>query len=96
MQRCDHLSTLADRGGDPLDRRCTDIADGEDAAPAGLQHMSKRAGVGAGQHKALGVERNARAGKPIGVRLGADEEKQVANGPLHILSGAIEDRKSVV
>jgi hypothetical protein len=75
MQRRDDLSALADRGGDPLDRRCADIADGEDAAPAGLQRMAKTAGVGAGQHEALGVQLNAGAGKPIGVRLGADEQE---------------------
>ncbi len=42
------------------------------------------AGVRAGQHKTLGVERDAGAGQPIGVRLGADEEEQVADRPPHL------------
>jgi len=77
VQRGDHLGALADRRGDAFDRGCANVADGEHAAPAGLQRVLMIARIGTGQHKAFGIERDAGAGKPIGVRLGADEQEQV-------------------
>src|SRR6185437_13321420 len=54
VQGCDHLRAFADGGRDPLGRARADIADGIDAAPAGLERAAIFAGVGAGQHEALG------------------------------------------
>ena len=57
------------------------------AAPAGLERAAIFAGVGAGQHEALGIERHARAFEPSGVRIGADEQEQVPGGPAHFFAG---------
>src|SRR5262249_27492889 len=64
VQGCDHLRAFADGGRDPLGRARADIADGIDAAAAGLQRAAIFAGVGASQHEALGIERHAGAFKP--------------------------------
>ena len=45
MQSGDHLGAVADRRGDPLDRAGADVADGEDAAPAGFERQSAVAGA---------------------------------------------------
>src|SRR5581483_10309861 len=37
---CDHLRAFADGGRDPLGRACADVADGIDAAPAGLERAA--------------------------------------------------------
>src|SRR5579864_4683542 len=87
VQRGDHLGALADCRGYALDRGGANVADGEHAAPAGLQRVLMIARIGTGQHKAFGIERDAGAGKPIGVRLGADEQEQVANVTPHLWSG---------
>ena len=62
------------------------VADREDAAPAGLQRPARRRRVRAGQHEALGVERDAGARQPVGVRLGADEQEQMADRPARLLA----------
>src|SRR5216683_933055 len=45
MQRRHHLRALADRGGDPLDRTGTDVADSKDAAATGFQRTAIASGV---------------------------------------------------
>src|SRR5579862_76412 len=59
MQRGDDLRALADRRGDTLDRARADVADGEDARAACLQQAAIAAGLHAGQHESLGVQRYA-------------------------------------
>src|SRR5262249_40478929 len=39
------------------------------------------------EHKAFGIECDARSGKPVGVRIRADEEKEVADLPPRLLPG---------
>jgi hypothetical protein len=48
------------------------------------------AGIFAGQHTPLSIECDARAGKPVRIWLGADEQKQVANRPPHLLAVGAE------
>jgi hypothetical protein len=67
MQGRHDLRTFADGGGDALDRFRTDIADGENTAPARFQCMPVVPGILASQHKAFAVERDAGA---IGSRSG--------------------------
>jgi hypothetical protein len=81
MQRRNDLCALANSRRNPLDGFRADISNGEDAPPVGFQRMAIVAGIFAGQHKPLSIECDARAGKPIRIRLGADEQKQVANRP---------------
>src|SRR6266568_5264600 len=78
VQRGDHLGTLADRGGDALDRAGAHVADGEDAGAARLQRMLRRPALLAGAHEALVVQRHRAAREPAGIWIGADEEKQMA------------------
>ncbi len=87
MQRRDDLRAFADRGSDAFDRFGADVADGENAAAARLQRMAIAAGIFAGQYKAFGVERDARAGEPVGIRIGADEQEQMADRPPYFLAG---------
>ena len=86
MQCRNHLRAFPDRCRDALDRTGAHIANGEDAAPAGLQGMAITARIAAGKHKALGIERDAGTRKPIGIRIGANKQEQVADRPPHVLS----------
>src|SRR6476646_299494 len=90
MQRRNDLCTLANSRRNPLDGFRADISNGEDAPPVGFQRMAIAAGIFAGQHKPLSIESDTRAGKPIRIRLGADEQKQVANRPPHLLAVGAE------
>jgi hypothetical protein len=58
------------------------------ATPVGFQRMAIAAGIFAGQHKPLGIECDTGAGEPVRIRFRADEQKQVANRPSHLLAVA--------
>ena len=85
MQRRHHLRALADRRRDALDRAGAHVADRKDAprlVSSGRRPHASRAG----QHEPLGIQRHAGSGQPIGVRIRADEQEQVANRPPHFLA----------
>jgi hypothetical protein len=81
MQGGDHLSPVADRRCHPLDRTRTHVTDRKDARHAGFGRILD---IAAGANKTLVVKGDAGAGQPVGVRLRADEQKQVPDraGPL--------------
>src|SRR3954447_23921569 len=54
----DRDRTLADGGGDALDRATADVADGEHALAAGLEHPVVAVGGGSGEYEALRVQRD--------------------------------------
>ena len=56
MDGGDDLGAVADRGGDALDRADAHVADGEDAAAAGLERQAVLADLVAGQDEAALVE----------------------------------------
>jgi hypothetical protein len=69
-----HPTAAATRFTDP--DRTSPI--GEDAATAGAQRIALVAGVGTGQDEAARIQLHARSLQPIGVRLSANEGKEVA------------------
>ncbi len=69
----DSCSPFADAGGNSLSRPRADIADSEDAWAAGLERVLR--GL-TGQDEPLLIERDTIV-EPPGVRLRADEEKQI-------------------
>ena len=79
VQRGDHLGAFADGGGDALDRSGAHVADGEDAVAARLQRMTPRSEVGARADEALGVERHVGLREPVRVRIGTDEQEEMAD-----------------
>src|SRR5580700_5690333 len=83
VQRGDDLRALADRRSDAFDRARADVADGEDARATCLQQAAIATSLRAGQHETFGVERYARTGEPIGVRIRTDEEEHVADRAPH-------------
>src|SRR5271166_2288413 len=86
MQRRHNLRPLADRRGDALYRTRAHIADRKDTRSARLQRLTVLGSARAGQYKSLTVQRYARSGQPIRVRVGSDEEEQMLNRPPHFLS----------
>src|SRR5262249_47490807 len=89
VQRRHHLCALADRGGDPLHRAAADVADSEDARPAGLEGMPiAGAGLGAGANEAMAVERDAALGEPRGIRIGADEKEELRGAAADLPTAA--------
>src|SRR4051812_21555313 len=78
-------ASLADGGGDALDRAGPDVPGGEDAFNAGLEQIRVAievpapggADVGAGQHVAVAIERDLRR-KPAGLGVRPDEEEEPA------------------
>jgi hypothetical protein len=89
MQRCHDLCALSDGRSDALSGFRADISNGEDTTPVGFQRMSIAARIFAGQHKPLVIERDTGAGEPVRIRLRADEQKQVANRPPHLLAVSV-------
>src|SRR5579871_6363434 len=87
VQHRDDLRAFADRRGNALHRSGAHVADRENAGATCLQEPALLAGIGAGQDETLAVQRDARSRKPIGIRLGADEQKQMANRPAHFRPG---------
>jgi hypothetical protein len=74
VYRRHYLRAFANGGGDAFYRLCPDIADGEHAAPGGLQCMAALScRVGTRENETLGVERDPGAAKPIGIWFSADE-----------------------
>jgi len=57
MQRRHHLRAIARCGGHPLDRSGADVADRENAAPAGFERQPPLGGIGPGLDEAVMVER---------------------------------------
>src|ERR1700722_6842050 len=96
MQRRHDLCAFADGCSDAFDGSRANVTDGEDTAPARLQGMPLAAGIFAGQHEPFAVERNATAGKPIGIRVGADEQEQMANRSPHFFSGGAETPANLI
>src|SRR5215469_7559937 len=88
MQRGDNLRALANCRSDALDRVRAYIADGEDAAPRGLQSMAPASSIAASENEALCVECDARTFKPICIRVRADEEEQMIDRTACFLAGA--------
>src|SRR5262245_430906 len=86
MQRCYHLRALADGCGDALDRARAHVPNRKNPVPAGLQRIAGFIAVSPGQYEALRVQCDARSRQPAGVRICSDEQKQVLNGPAHVLS----------
>ena len=77
VQRCHHLGAFADRRSDALDRLCAHVADGEDTAAGRFQHTASGAGLRSGNNEAVRVQSDVGTLKPIRIRVGADEQKQM-------------------
>ena len=88
MQRGDNLRALANCRSDALDRVRAYIADGEDAAPCGLQSMAPASSIAASENEALCVECDARTSKPVRVRVRTDEEEQMIDRTAYFLVSA--------
>ena len=88
VQRGHHLRAFADGGGDALDRAGAHVADREDAAAVGLERMAPGAHLRPGADEALGVQRDAALRQPVGVRIGADEQEQMADRLRDLLAVA--------
>lgn len=73
------LRAFANAGRDALDRSGAHVTDGEDARHARFQRMAVFSGAHTRHHEALRIELDAGIGQPIGFRVGADEEKEVAD-----------------
>ena len=85
VQHRDHLGALADGCGNTLDRTRSNVADGVDAAAAGLKRSQTGTGLLAGQHEALRIQLHA-ARQPIAVRVCADEQEQMPDRPADFLA----------
>jgi len=82
MERRHHLRAVADRGGNALDRAGAYVSDCEYPPPAGFKRQPSRAGILAGADEAAGINLQPRLLQPIGVGLGTDERKELADRPL--------------
>ena len=87
VQRRHHLSAFADCRSHALDRFCAHVADGEDAAAGGFQRMAFGSGLRSGENETLRVESDAGTGKPIRIRVGADEQEQMVDRASHFPAG---------
>src|SRR3954471_24014133 len=79
MQRRHDLRAFADRRRNALDRTGAYVADREDALAAGFQVAAIAARLGTRQYEPLGVQRHSGPGQPIRIRLGSDEQEEVAD-----------------
>src|SRR5215217_7819270 len=86
VQNCDHLSALADGGGDALHGAGTDVSYREHPPVAGLQMASVTGDIGASEHEPFFVERDGGAGQPTGVGICTDEQEEMQHRPAHLLS----------
>src|SRR4051812_37594963 len=80
MERSDHLGALTDRCGYAFDGTRAHIANRKYAMAVRLQGMTPFAGVAPGANKALPVQVQAAFSQPIGVGIGANEQKQMLDG----------------
>src|SRR5690242_3002374 len=74
MQRRHDLCALSHRCRDSLNRPRTDVAHGEQPGHTSFEWPHA---IFSSDDKAFGVERYAHIGKPVRVRIDADERKQV-------------------
>src|SRR5262245_8438372 len=84
MDGGDDLRALTDGGGDTLRRAGADVTDREHAVAARLQRRPTVAEVGADE--ALRVTLDVRLVQPGGVRLGADQEEEMADRAPRLLA----------
>src|SRR5205823_6312330 len=91
MQRRYHLRALADRAAEPLDRSRAHVADGEHAGHRSFQRRHKPSvilfGRRAGHHKTPAIEGDAATVEPAGGRIGADEQKEIAEAGAALFTG---------
>jgi hypothetical protein len=80
------LCALSDGRGNALDRTRAHIADREYARQVGFE---RPVDVCAGTHEPLVIEHHPRPRQPFGIRIGADEYKQVADRELPLFTGSV-------
>ena len=90
MDRRDHLGALADRPADPLDRAGAHVADREHAGHGGFQR--RQAGRRSRQRAPVTTKPALSTStpqplQPVGRRIGADEQEDVADRRLGLLAG---------
>ena len=80
------VESFANGSGNSLDRSRAHVADREDSGQGGFERPLN---VRARADKAAVIECHTRSRQPSGMRLGADEQKQMSDRALYFFAGSV-------
>src|ERR1700730_6938955 len=86
MKRRHDLGAFADGSSHPLDRAWAHVADGEDTLAIRFQRMTPHSVVDSCPDKAFLVQRHTAFREPVRIRIGSDEQKEMADRVCHLFA----------